>query len=799
MTKILSRTAIQRMVGVAGGSSASAGGGTGAGGGAGADLTGYATEAWVNENYLSIEFFSSLFKAYDSAATPNEITPNDGDTTAITNIKAMFGFWTEQYLSARGLNSAGGGGGATTLADLLDVDITSPTNGQALVYNATSGKWENQTIGGGSTGTLSSVGLVMPEGFSVSPGTLTADGSFTVGFSSGYALPLVSDVNKGVAAYGWGNHANAGYLTSVSFSQILNTPTTLAGYGINDAYISNGSIVLGTNTITPWTTNNHPSTLAGYGISDAEFGTATTYYVPITLGSITQNVLLSNALAGYATKSWVGNNYLPLTGGTLTGDLRLKNISNYGMHLYFGDGSYCYLHEDTDDHLVIHAAKGVKFDIGSSYNVTIGSDIIATQPWVVEQGYLTSVTFSDLTNHPTTLSGYGITDSMLIKTLSSTSNIDTLYVAGSYRFDATAQGTWPTGVTANYGQMLVICGGGDTVSQMFFPYGDTRAYLRVGNPMNANNGSWRSWKELATTDGNVASATKLQTARSLWGNSFNGTEDINGSITMNNLQGIYIKDTGGTPINCVTLNTANTFALGYGARINNYSTDIQGSVIIFATNNGQTGGEHKIEALRIRGGGLLELHYGAMFNNNNVIGFKDSGGTEKSVLRLNNNNQFELGYGSAGSDYLTQIFGGATAGIKFYCGQSNEIASVYRAVDSNQNVRQGIRIGDGLLTWNSTWGGFEIMKYDGTAAHIVATGGVSALGFAPIINSLSAFTIINLTTSTVTSTNWNITSEGNAKFKKMYLDDTRYLFIDNTDGNKLKFYDGSQNKTVYVY
>ena len=153
-------------------------GGQGSAGGGGGSVAGMATQAWVDENYLSIEFFSSLFKAYDSAATPNEIVPNGGDTTAITNIKAMFGFWTEQYLSALGQNSGGGGGGgSTTLAGLLDVAITNPQNGDALIYNATSGKWENQAIGG-STGTLSSIGLVMPTGFSVSPATLTADGSF---------------------------------------------------------------------------------------------------------------------------------------------------------------------------------------------------------------------------------------------------------------------------------------------------------------------------------------------------------------------------------------------------------------------------------------------------------------------------------------------------------------------------------------------------------------------------------------------------------------------------------------------
>lgn len=44
---------------------------------------------------------------------------------------------------------------ASTLAGLTDVDISDPTDGQTLVYNATSGKWENgDGGGGGSHGTL---------------------------------------------------------------------------------------------------------------------------------------------------------------------------------------------------------------------------------------------------------------------------------------------------------------------------------------------------------------------------------------------------------------------------------------------------------------------------------------------------------------------------------------------------------------------------------------------------------------------------------------------------------------------
>jgi hypothetical protein len=179
---------------------------------------------WVENNYLSKEFFNQLFKVkatvtstingqtvtQDIDLLPNDLV--DGTTVKLKNVKVETGLWTEQFLSALGLNQGGGGGGgSSTLAGLLDVEISNPANGEGLVYNATNQKWENQPIGGGGTGTLTSIGLTMPTGFTVSPGTLRQDGTFVVGFSSGYALPTTADVNKGVTAYGWGNHAQAGY------------------------------------------------------------------------------------------------------------------------------------------------------------------------------------------------------------------------------------------------------------------------------------------------------------------------------------------------------------------------------------------------------------------------------------------------------------------------------------------------------------------------------------------------------------------------------------------------------------
>lgn len=48
------------------------------------------------------------------------------------------GEWLEQPEEG-----GGGGGGSSTLSGLTDVDISNPTDGQTLVYNSTSGKWEN--------------------------------------------------------------------------------------------------------------------------------------------------------------------------------------------------------------------------------------------------------------------------------------------------------------------------------------------------------------------------------------------------------------------------------------------------------------------------------------------------------------------------------------------------------------------------------------------------------------------------------------------------------------------------------
>lgn len=210
---------------------------------------------------------------------------------------------------------------------------------------------------------------------------------------------------------------------SGDFSELSNVPTTIGGYGITDAKIANGTITLGSNTITPalksetvttvsWDSTNNkitktingtvsdvvtaatlktamnivfndigstPTTLSGYGITDAKINTSTG---TITLGSNTITPLTEHQdISGKADKS------------TTVTSVAWNSTSNK----------------------LTETINGTTSDVVSAATLKTAMNIV----------------FSDIGNKPTTLSGYGITDAKIengVITLgSSTYNLSGVY------------------------------------------------------------------------------------------------------------------------------------------------------------------------------------------------------------------------------------------------------------------------------------------------------------------------------------------------------------------------------------
>lgn len=89
----------------------------------------------------------------------------------------------------------------------------------------------------------------------------------------------------------------------------------------------------------------------------------------------------------------------------------------------------------------------------------------------------------------------------------------------------------------------------------------------------------------ASITGNAATATKLATARTIWGQSFNGTANVSGSITgvnnitMSNNSYLYGKNTGGTAIQLIAMASWNSVDIGRGALTYGYTTQVMGKTV----------------------------------------------------------------------------------------------------------------------------------------------------------------------------------------------------------------------------
>jgi hypothetical protein len=93
-------------------------------------------------------------------------------------------------------------------------------SGKFLTTNGTDASWA--TVSSGS-GTVTSVGLTAPTGLTVTGSPVTTSGTLALSMTAGYAIPTTASQANWDTAYGWGNHASAGYVVS---GGALGTPSS---------------------------------------------------------------------------------------------------------------------------------------------------------------------------------------------------------------------------------------------------------------------------------------------------------------------------------------------------------------------------------------------------------------------------------------------------------------------------------------------------------------------------------------------------------------------------------------------
>lgn len=369
--------------------------------------------------------------------------------------------------------------------------------------------------GGSGSGTLTSVGLAVPTGLTVSNSPLTADGTITIAYDTGYSIPLTADVANGVTAYGWGNHASAGY-------QPGDADLTAIAALTADGLLRKTSGTWGMDSATYLTSYTETDTLSSVTGRGATTNTAI---------SITNNTSSTNTTTGA----------LKVTGG-----------------------------------------------VGIQENLNVGGDISVT-------GNLT------VFGSTTTINSTVVTIDDPIFTLGG----DTAPGSDDNK-DRGIAFRWHNGATAKIGFF-----GFDDSSQQFTFIPDATITSEVVSGT------------VGTFGANATSANILSTARNIWGQSFDGSGDVTGSLTnvgditssdtlfsigttsVTTVSGNAIAITGGTTSNTVGTGGAITLTGGsatsstganFGGNINiaagasTLSTSGTGGSVSILAGNGQTKG-----------------------------------------------------------------------------------------------------------------------------------------------------------------------------------------------------------------
>lgn len=192
-----------------------------------------------------------------------------------------------------------------------------------------------------------------------------------------------------------------------------------------------------------------------------------------------------------------------------------------------------------------------------------------------------------------------------------------------------------------------------------------------------------------TASDNIATATKLATARTIWGQAFDGSANISGNMTnvdhiyMNNSHTIYVKDTNGNNLDSFGFSNTNNLHIGYDLAAKGYNTYINSNEIYFRTS------ANNVERMRITSDGKVGIGTSAPERMLDV-----AGGVQ---FKADIDNIIKIPVKSTGS--------GHAPGMHFYTKDgATRIGGVGGYVDnpSSENYRSYIGWGDSPFALNSS-------------------------------------------------------------------------------------------------
>lgn len=263
---------------------------------------------------------------------------------------------------------------------------------------------------------------------------------------------------------------------------------------------------------------------------------------------------------------------------------------------------------------------------------------------------------------------------------------------------------------------------------------------------------------------NAGSATKLQTARTIWGQSFDGTGNVKGHIYgSNKVFAIYGFD-GTNNYNILDADTNNSnLWLGYGSAPKSYNTNICGNVIYLKYGTGRANGlilnssgnvtigssDLAGTAQKLCVGGSVKINGSIYFGVDTITmyGYDSSDSSTVNALYLSSvYKQLQIGYGTAANGYNTYLYGNElhlrygtsrTTGIILKSSGNVGIGTTdpqYK-LDVNGTVRisgavtmsSTLKIGGATLTWDSA---NNALKIEGNVYSTgqMASGGIGEEG-----------------------------------------------------------------------